>query len=84
MRNQESDKKRPEMVTTTEVDRDYDILDELNAAIDGIEEAIKRSKTETIADTISYVRYLINDLEDTLSGDFEPLRRHRFIVKASK
>ena len=78
------DKEKPEIETTTEVDMEYDILDELTTSIGVIEEAIERSETETLADTFSYMRYLIKEFEDTLSGDFEPLRLRRFISKTSK
>lgn len=86
MKNREGtwDNETTALLTTTEVDREYDILDELTIAIDGIEKAIERSETEHLEETLSYVRFLLKELGDTLSGDFEPLRRQRFISKKSK
>lgn len=78
------DKETAASISTTEVDRDYDILDELTTAIDEIEKAIQRSETEHLEETFSYVRFLLKELGDTLSGEFESLRHERFIAKKSQ
>ena len=78
------DNEKAAILTTTEVDREYDIVDELTTVIEGIEKAIEGLGIEHLEETFSYVRFLLKELDDTLSGGFEPLRQRRFISKKSK
>ena len=79
------DKEKAEIATTTiEVDREYDIIDELESTIDEIETTIEEAGIESLSGTLSYMRFLIKKLEDSLSDGFEQLRRQRFIPKTSE
>ena len=69
---------------TTELDAEFDLINELKAAFTDIEKATSKAETDNLAETFSYIRFLLHTLEDTLSGEFEPLRRQRFITKKSK
>ena len=67
--------------SSTISDVEYDIIKELHTIVDGIEKSLDESDTNVIRDKLPYLRHLINDLEEVLSGDFENLRYRRFITK---
>jgi len=69
---------------STEMDREFDIIDELKTALSDIDEALEQSKTEELPDKVSYLRALVDDLDDVLSGEYEGLRRKRFIIKRTE
>jgi hypothetical protein len=68
--------------SSTVIDTEFDVIDELKVAVDFIEKALGDNK-ELIEKT-DYVKFLIKELEDGLSGEYEPLRRRRFITKKSE
>ena len=68
---------------TTELDAEFDLLNELKAALTQIEDAIRKAETDNLEGIFSYTRFLLDALDDTLSGEYEPLRRQRFITKKS-
>jgi hypothetical protein len=70
-----------EFGSSTVIDTEFDIVDELKATVDDLEKEVKASGNKKITEKISYLRFLMNELDDTLSGKFEPLRRRRFITK---
>jgi hypothetical protein len=70
-----------EFSSSTVSDTEFDIVDELKATADDLEKELKASSGKKITEKISYLKFLINELDDTLSGKFEALRRKRFITK---
>jgi type I restriction-modification system DNA methylase subunit len=70
-----------EFSSSTVSDTEFDIVDELKATADDLEKMLKASGDKKVVEKISYLRFLINELDDTLSGEFQTLRRKRFITK---
>jgi hypothetical protein len=70
-----------EFSSSTVSDTEFDIVDELKATADDLEKTLKASVNKKITEKLSYLRFLVNELDDTLSGQFEALRRKRFITK---
>jgi hypothetical protein len=66
---------------STEMDTEYDIVNEIKEAVEKIEESLPELSRKMVSGDISYLKFLLNDLDDTLSGDFQNLRLKRFIVK---
>lgn len=67
--------------SSTVSDVEYDIIKELDITVDSMEKSLDESDTDGVRDKLPYLRHLINDLEEALSGDFENLRYRRFITK---
>ena len=67
--------------SSTVSDVEYDIIKELDTIVDSMEKSLDESDTNGVRDRLPYLRHLINDLEEALSGDFENLRYRRFITK---
>jgi hypothetical protein len=72
-----------EFSSSTVTDTEFDIVDELKATVTDLEKELKSSGNKKITEKFSYLKFLINELDDTLSGEFETLRRKRFITKKS-
>jgi hypothetical protein len=70
-----------DFTTSTVIDTEFDIVDELKATVNDLEKELKESGNKKITEKISYLEFLVNELDDTLSGEFEGLRRKRFITK---
>jgi hypothetical protein len=70
-----------EFSSSTVTDTEFDIVDELKATATDLEKELKPSSSNKITEKIAYLRFLVNELDDTLSGEFENLRRKRFITK---
>jgi len=69
--------------SSTVTDTEFDIIDELKATVSDLEKGLKPPGNKQIAEKFSYHEFLIHELDDTLSGKFEALRRKRFITKKS-
>jgi hypothetical protein len=70
-----------EFSSSTVTDTEFDIVDELKTTVTDLEKELKASGSKKIADKILYLKFLINELDDTLSREFETLRHKRFITK---
>ena len=70
-----------EFSSSTVTDTEFDIVDELKATVTDLEKELKPSGNKKATEKFSYLKFLINELDDTLSGEFEALRRKRFITK---
>ena len=68
---------------STETDTEFDIVNELKEAIEGIEKAFLQGQKDNFSQKISYTKFLLKELDDSLSGQYEDLRRRRFITKRS-
>ncbi|MBP1738657.1 MAG: hypothetical protein H6Q48_950 [Deltaproteobacteria bacterium] len=72
-----------EFSSSTVMDTEFDIVDELKRTVADLEKEQKPSGNKEITEKFSYLKFLINELDDTFSGEFEALRRKRFITKKS-
>jgi hypothetical protein len=70
-----------EFSSSTVTDTEFDLVDELEATVTDLERETKPSANKRTLERFSYLRFLIHELDDTLSGEFEALRRKRFITK---
>ena len=68
-------------LNSTEMDTEYDIINEITETLEEIEKTYKSSDKEIMLDKISYMKFLLKELEYSLSGEYEILRRRRFIIK---
>jgi hypothetical protein len=68
--------------SSTVVDTEFDVIDELTRVLDEVDNGL--SNQEDLLEKTTYMRFLINELADSLSGNYEPLRRRRFITKKSE
>lgn len=73
-----------EYMTSTELNREFDIIEELEKTLDEIEKAFVLLETDDVPDKIAYLKFLIRDLDSLLSGENEALRYRRFTIKRSK
>jgi hypothetical protein len=69
---------------STELSREFDIVEELEKTVEEIEKAFEILETDEVPDRISYLRFLIRDLDSLLSGDHESLRFRRFTITRFK
>lgn len=69
---------------STELSREFDIVEELEKTVEEIEKAFEIQETDEVPDRISYLRFLIRDLDSLLSGDNERLRFRRFTITRFK
>jgi hypothetical protein len=69
---------------STFTDTEFDIIEEMGTTLDDIDGALKRAETEAVTEKVAYLRFLLKDLGDALSGEYEGLRRRRFITKGTK
>jgi hypothetical protein len=70
--------------SSTEVDVEFDIIKELNKTLDEIGKSIDKLDIHGVKETYPYLRFLVKELEEGLSGEFENLRYRRFITKKSE
>ena len=68
--------------SSTVIDTEFDVIDELKTAVEDIEKALRGDKE--LLDKMDYIKFLIKELDDGLSGEYEVLRRRRFITKKSE
>lgn len=68
--------------SSTVVDTEFDIIEELTETLDEIEKAL--GDQEDLLEKTAYLRFLIEELDDGLSGQYEALRRRRFITKKTE
>jgi hypothetical protein len=68
--------------SSTVIDTEFDVIDELREAVGDIEKALRGDK-ELLQKT-DYIKFLVKELDNGLSGEYEGLRRRRFITKKSE
>lgn len=69
------------ILDSTEMDTEFDLIDEVVETIEDIERTLTRPARDNVSNDISYLKFLIEELNNTLTGEFEALRKKRFIVK---
>ena len=67
-----------------ELSREFDIVAEIEKALDDIEKAFELLETDDVPEKISYLKFLIRDLDDLFSGTNEPLRYRKFTLRRSE
>jgi hypothetical protein len=70
-----------EFSSSTVTDTEFDIVEELKTTATDLEKEMNSSGNKKISEKFSYLKFLINELDDTLSGEFKAIRRKRFITK---
>jgi len=70
--------------SSTEVDVEFDVIKELNKTLDEMGKSIDELDIHGVKESYPYLRFLVNELEESLSGEFENLRYRRFITKKSQ
>ena len=68
--------------SSTVIDTEFDVIEELTGALNEIEQSV--GDRRDLLEKTSYMRFLIKELADNLSGGFETLRNRRFITKQSE
>jgi hypothetical protein len=68
--------------SSTVIDTEFDIVEELKSAVDDIEKDLQ-GQPKLLAKT-DYLKFLLKELDDSLTGEYESLRRKRFITKKSE
>ena len=68
---------------STETDTEFDIVQELKGTVEAIEKDLGQGEKGDFSEKISYLKFLLRELDDSLSGQYEDLRRRRFITKKS-
>jgi hypothetical protein len=71
-----------EYKSSTVIDTEFDVINELSGAAMDIEKALGENKE--LLEKMDYIKFLIKELDDALSGEYAVLRRRRFITKKSK
>ena len=69
---------------STIMDTEFDILEEMGTIVDDIDRAFEQADTASVPESLAYLRFLLRDLGDVLSGEYEGLRRRRFITKQTR
>ncbi len=64
-----------------ELSRKFDVILEIEKTLNDMDEAFSIDETDDMPDKISYLRFLIKELDDILSGDYESLRYRNFVIK---
>ena len=70
-----------EFSSSTVTDTEFDIVEELKTTATDLEKEMNSSGNKKMSERFSYLKFLINELDDTLSGEFKAIRRKRFITK---
>lgn len=68
-------------IDSTEMDTEYDVINEMKDTLEEIEKTYKRSDNKDLSDKITYMKFLLKELDRSISGEYENLRRIRFIIK---
>ena len=66
---------------STELPRQFDIVMEMEKTLDEMDRDIDINNIDDFCDLLSYLRFLVKDLHDIFSGEYEDLRNRNFIVK---
>lgn len=64
-----------------ELSRKFDIVLEIEKALDEIDSAFELDDIDEVPELISYIRFLVKDLDNIFSGEYENLRYRDFMIK---
>jgi CCR4-NOT transcriptional regulation complex NOT5 subunit len=68
-------------IGSKELSRKFDIVLEIEKALDEIDKAFELEDIDEVPELISYIRFLVKDLDLIFSGDYENLRYRDFVIK---
>ncbi|MGD2127016.1 MAG: hypothetical protein PVG99_13105 [Desulfobacteraceae bacterium] len=71
-------------IDSTVTDTEFDVIEEMMNTLDDIDRAFEDSETDSVREKVDYLKFLLQDLGDALSGEYANLRRRRFITKKTK
>ncbi len=66
---------------STVLDNEFDVIVELRGTVDELDDELGKLEAPSAKEKVSYLRFLLTELEDALSGEYERLRYMRFITK---
>ena len=66
---------------STELSRKFDIVLEMEKSLGDIEKAFEVCDTDDVLEMITYLKFLVKDLDDLFSGENEALRYREFVLK---
>lgn len=66
---------------STELPRKFDIVMEMEKALDEIDRGIEMENINDVIDLLSYLRFLVKDLDDIFTGENDNLRYRKFVLK---
>jgi hypothetical protein len=64
-----------------ELSRKFDIVLEMEKTLDEIDKAFDLDDIDAISELISFIRFLVKDLDDIFSGEHENLRYREFVFR---
>ena len=64
-----------------ELPRQFDIVMEMEKILDEIDREIDMENLNDVGELLSYLRFLVKDLDDIFSGEYENLRNREFVLK---
>ena len=64
-----------------ELPRQFDIVMEMEKVLDEIDREIDMENLNDVGELLSYLRFLVKDLDDIFSGEYENLRNREFVLK---
>ncbi|MBW1705453.1 MAG: hypothetical protein JRJ86_09850 [Deltaproteobacteria bacterium] len=64
-----------------ELSRKFDIVLEMEKALDEMDKAFDLDDIDDVSESISYIKFLVKDLDDIFSGEYENLRYREFIFR---
>ena len=64
-----------------ELSRKFDIVLEIENALDDIDNSFELNDIDNVPELVSYIRFLVKDLDLIFSGDYENLRYRDFVIK---
>ena len=65
---------------STEMARKFDVVMELERNLDEIDKAFEIDDTDDVPELVSYLRFLVKELDDVFSGENEHLRYREFRI----
>ena len=66
---------------SAELPRQFDIVTEMEKTLDEMDREIDIGNIDDFSDLLSYLRFLVKDLDDLFSDEYEALRNRKFIIK---
>jgi hypothetical protein len=66
---------------STELSRKFDIVLEMEKSLNEIDKAFEFCDTDDVPEMITYLKFLVKDLDDLFSGENEALRYREFVLK---
>lgn len=66
---------------STELPRRFDIVMEFEKALDEIDKAFELHETNDVPEIVSFLKFLVKELDDVFSDEYENLRYREFVLR---